>query len=121
MTSPLRTTLRDHLKVAMRERDRQLAGGLRSVLGALENAEAVPVDRDGGTAATSEHIAGASAGVGTGEAPRRTLSHDEERKLVEREIAELRQSAATLLEARQDERSAELTRIAETVERLLEG
>jgi hypothetical protein len=120
MTSPLRAELRNRLKVAMRDRDRQLAGGIRSALAALENAEAVPVDRDGGTTAASEHVAGGAVGVGSGEAPRRQLSDEEERGLVEREVAELRQSAATLAEAGQDERSAELTRIAETVEQLLD-
>ena len=121
MTSPLRTALRDRLKVAMRERDRQLVGGLRSVLAALENAEAVPVEQDGGTVATSEHVAGAAVGVGAGETRRRQLSQEEERGLVEREVAELRESAATLTEVGQDERSAELTRIAGTVEQLLDG
>jgi uncharacterized protein len=121
MTSPLRAALRDRLKSAMRARDRQTAGVMRTVLAALENAEAAPVVAHGPTAATSEHVAGATVGVGTGEVPRRLLSQADEHELVAREIAELRVSATTLAEVGRHERSAELVRMAEAVEEILEG
>jgi hypothetical protein len=119
MTSPLRAALRDRLTSAMRARDRQTATVLRNVLAALENAEAAPVAAHGTSAAMSEHVAGGTLGVGTGDVPRRLLSHDDERELLAREIAELRSSAATLAEVGRHERSAELARMAESVEELL--
>ncbi|MBB3045528.1 hypothetical protein [Nocardioides soli] len=121
MTSPLRVALRDRLTAAMRAHDRQTAGAMRSILAALENAEAVPVTAHDAPVATSEHIAGASTGLGAAEAARRVLSPDDERAVVEREIAELRSSAAALATAGQHERSTELVRIAETVEAVVPG
>jgi hypothetical protein len=104
----------------MRDKDRSTVGGLRSVLAALENAEAVPVAPEAAPSATSEHVAGGAVGVGAGEAARRTLSRDEERDVLGRELAELRQSAVTLAEAGRPERGAELVRVAVVVEQLLE-
>lgn len=105
----------------MSARDRQGAALIRIVLAALENAEAVPVAPSGTSAAPSEHVAGAAGGLGAGEAPRRTLGPHDERALVEREIAELRSSAATLAEMGQHERAAELLRAAEIVEEAAAG
>lgn len=121
MISPLRAALRDRLNAAMRVRDRQTMGAIRSVLAALENAEAVPVEERGTAEATSDQVAGTAAGLGAGEAHRRVLSPDEERALIEREIAELRASSAELAAVGHPERSAELLRAAEIVEGALEG
>ncbi len=119
MTSPIRVELRNRLTAAMRARDRQTAGTIRSVLAALENAEALPVTQHGTMAATSEHIAGAAAGLGAAEAPRRTLSADDERALVEREVAELRSASATFATAGQQQRASELIQVAENLESIL--
>ena len=105
----------------MRARDRQTAGAIRSALAALENAEAVPVGSEGSPMTMSEHVAGGTVGVGTGEMRRRVLSPDAERALVEREVAEIRLSAATNAEVGREERSAELVRAAETLEELLDS
>jgi hypothetical protein len=95
---------------------------MRTVLAALENAESVPVASSGRTPVEmSEHVAGAAAGVGAGEATRRVLPPEDERAVVEREIAELRSSAAALAEAGHHERCTELVRIAEAVEEVLKG
>jgi hypothetical protein len=104
----------------MRARDRQAAGAMRSVLAALENAEAVPTTH-AAPAAASEHYAGAADGLGAGEAARRVLTVDDERVIVEREIAELRSSAEVYAAAGEHERSSELTRLAESVEELIEA
>jgi hypothetical protein len=117
VTSLLRVKLREHLTAALRGRDRQSAGVIRSVLAALENAEAQPATSRETPVATSEHI----AGVGAGEAPRRPLSADEERAVVEREVAELRSASATLAAAGRHERATELTHMAGTVEDILNG
>ena len=120
MTSPLRAALRERLKVAMRARDRQTAEAMRSVLSALDNAEAVPVTPPG-SVAMSEYVAGAPVGLGASEGPRRVLSSDEERALVAREVAELRSSAATLAGAGRYDRSSELVAMAAIVEAVLDG
>ncbi len=120
MSSPLRVTLRNHLTEAMRARDRQTAGAMRSVLAALENAEAVPTAH-AAPAAASEHYAGAADGVGAGEAERRVLTVDDERVIVEREIAELRSSAEVFAAVGEHQRSSELTRLAGVVEELIEA
>ncbi len=118
MVSSLRVALRNRLTAAMRARDRQTVGAMRNVLAALENAEAVPVTH-GTPMPTSEHVAGAADGLGAGEAPRRSLTPDDEREVVEREVAEMRSSSAALAAAGEHERSSELVRLAETVEDVL--
>ena len=76
----------------MRERDRGAVSVLRTTLAALDNAEAVPVtDAARGTAvaAAGEHVAGAAVGVGAAEADRLVLAEDDERVLVDGEVASL--------------------------------
>lgn len=121
MTSPLRVALRNRLKAAMRAGDRQTAGAMRNVLAALENAEAVPTTSPGSPVATSEHIAGGATGLGAGDAARRSLSPEDERAVVDSEVSELRSSSEALAAAGQHERSAELVRLAETIEHTLEA
>ena len=111
--STLRTNLRQRLTAAMRERDRPAVNALRSVLAALDNAEAVPVTAR--TAADSEHVAGALLGVGAGETARRELSAADEREVVEREIAEMRTEADEAERRGAADRADELRRAAAVV------
>ncbi|HTW15737.1 MAG TPA: hypothetical protein VMF51_11445 [Nocardioides sp.] len=108
--SALRAYLRARLTRARLDRDRTGAAALRSAIAALENAEAVPVE-PGLAEASSEHVAGAVAGLGAGEAARRVLSDAEERAIVDRERAELL-DAATSYDAAGDPATAEATRRA---------
>jgi hypothetical protein len=121
MSSPLRARLRERLTQAMRARDRRTADAVRSVLAALDNAEAVPNAERPAAADQSEHVAGAAVGLGAAEASRRVLTRKDERAVVEREVVELRSSSAQLAGAGQQERSAELAEAAETIEALLEA
>lgn len=82
--SSLRARLRALLLDARRDRDRAVAGVVRGILAELENAEAVPTQ--GTEAPGSEHVAGASVGVGSTEAQRQTLDEDQEREVVHREL-----------------------------------
>lgn len=66
---------------------------LRSALGAIDNASAVPVGQARAASASSPHIAGAVAGLGATETDRRRLSDEEESAIVRAEVAE-RQAAA---------------------------
>ncbi|WP_323100972.1 hypothetical protein [Intrasporangium sp. YIM S08009] len=91
-TSPLRLALRARLTAAMRERDRGAVSALRTTLAALDNAEAVPMSDVPGLVAgpsSSEHVAGAAVGVGAAEVDRRVLGEDDERAVVEAEVASL--------------------------------
>lgn len=99
--SALEDGLRAALTDAMRARDKVAVGALRSVLGVVANAEAVPLE-DAGAAgagpapgtADESRIAGASAGVGATEAVRRELTDGDVEALVRAEIADRRSSAA---------------------------
>lgn len=115
----LREVLRQRLTEAMRARDRSTAGAVRNVLAALDNAEAVDPASQESPGTTSEHVAGAAAGAGAGDAPRRVLSADQERAVAAGEVVELRSAAAVLAAAGQHERGAELTRLAGSIEQLL--
>ncbi|WP_405165924.1 hypothetical protein OG203_13055 [Nocardia sp. NBC_01499] len=80
---PLRERMRAALSAAMKSRDRQVITGLRSALGAIDNAEAVDV---------GEHRAGAvegsAVGLGVAEVARRELTEGDIERIVRAEIAE---------------------------------
>lgn len=88
----MRDTLRADLTTAIKARDRVAVAALRSVLSAIDNAEAVPLTSE--RAAGSQHVAGAVAGLGAAEAERRELTDDDMRSIIETELGE-RTAAAT--------------------------
>jgi uncharacterized protein YqeY len=80
---------------AMKAGDAVVVPALRSVLSALANAEAVPVDEQPTVAAAgSEHFAGAATGVGASESARRRLSEADEMAIIDAEVAERIEAAA---------------------------
>ena len=89
--------LRAALTAALGSGDRAAAAAVRSALSAVGNAEAIDTAAQAGPAglatASSEHFAGARAGLGAGEVPRKRLSAADVMQIVLAEIAE-RQSAA---------------------------
>lgn len=89
--SPLRTRLRSALLDARRARDKNATSAVRTVLAALENAEAVPVD----SAPAAGAIEDAVRGVGQTDAPRRILTEPDEIAILEAEIASLGEAVAT--------------------------
>jgi len=105
----------------MLARDKDAAGVMRTVIAALENAEAVKVSANATPVVMSEYVAGAAAGLGAGEATRRVISPDEERALIEREVADLVSASATLAAAGRHDRSADLLRAAHALEEVLDG
>ncbi|MFJ6022917.1 hypothetical protein ACIQFP_26535 [Nocardiopsis alba] len=82
-----RARMRSDLVTAMRERRRETVSALRTALAALDNAEAAPAPETP-NATTNEHIAGSRSGVGSTEAPRRVLSADRVRALLNEQIEE---------------------------------
>ena len=113
----LRIRLRTELTRAMKHRDRLATAALRSAIAAIDSAEAVPVAQT--PSAEAGPIAGAVAGLGTAEVPRRDLTARDVVAVIESEIAERRLAAVEIEEAGRPERAAELRREAETLESVL--
>jgi uncharacterized protein len=90
--SAAQARLRAALADALRRRDRVAVSALRSALSAIGNAEAVsPPPAGAGT--RSAHIAGAAAGLGAGEASRRSLTPAEIDQIIRAEIGERARAA----------------------------
>ena len=111
----VRARLRHALGVALRARDPVAASALRSVLGALGNAEAVPPPQTPASVVSSPFIAGAGAGLGAGEAPRRRLSESEAVVIVRAEIAERLAAAADYERSGRSDRAGRLRREAQVL------
>ncbi|WP_433202079.1 hypothetical protein ACQP1G_11550 [Nocardia sp. CA-107356] len=85
---PLRDRLRTALSAAMKTRDRSAIAGLRSALGAIDNAEAIDtVDIKAGA------IEYSAVGLGAAEARRRDLTEADIAQIVRAEITDRHQSA----------------------------
>jgi len=86
--------LRAALRSAMRSRDLVAIAALRSALGALDNATAVPVEASTASVpAAGEHVAGGVAGLGAAEAARRELTPAEAEAVVRSEVTQRRSAA----------------------------
>jgi uncharacterized protein YqeY len=109
MATTVKARVEADLREALRARDRPTVSTLRVALGALANAEALPLDQVGEEA----------SGAFSTEAPRRHVSDDDARALLSAEAAELDTSAALLAEHGRPERAAELTTQAEVLRRYL--
>ncbi len=106
----LRTALRD----AQRARQPDAVSVLRDAIAAIDNAEApdVAVAPPG----QSQVIAGAVEGLGAGEILRRALSPDEVAAIVEREVHERRQAAASYASLGRHDEADALRRQADVLE-----
>jgi uncharacterized protein len=116
-----RATVRDRLQRALREalkaRDKAAVSALRSALGAIDNASAVPAGPVTGT--TSPHVAGAAAGLGAAETGRRGLSGQEESAIVRAEVAERQAAARDYDRTGHTERAGRLRREADILQAAL--
>jgi uncharacterized protein YqeY len=112
-TAPVRAGLQAALTDALRRRDKVAVAALRSGLSALANAEAVSPVPLAGT--SSAHIAGAAAGLGAAEAPRRTLSRAEAEQVIAAEISERLAAADGYDQAGHPGRAGQLRREAEVL------
>lgn len=104
----LRASLRTALKAAMRDRDTRAVAALRSALGAIDNAEAIPVES--ATQADGSPIAGASVGLGSTEAARHELTLEDIQTLLAAEIEERQQAAIEIARAGHQDRADDLQR-----------
>jgi hypothetical protein len=100
MTEPapdqaLPAALRDGLTRALKARDAEALSALRTAIAAIENAEAIATTATTDTQrpVTSADIAGASSGVGSTEAVRRSLSTGQLRDILADQITEYAREA----------------------------
>lgn len=109
----LRAAIRD----AMRAREPHTLSVVRETLAAIDNAEA----KDGNLAPAgqSEVIAGAVEGIGAGEIARRALRPHQVKEIVEREVRERRDAAASYAALGRDQQAETLRRQADVLEALL--
>jgi uncharacterized protein len=72
----------------MKSRDRVAVAALRTTLAAIDNAEAVDASSVAQPKTGSEHVAGASAGAGSSDVPRRVLSEAEVNAIIHQQQEE---------------------------------
>ena len=84
----LRTRLRRDLRAAMKAQRRDEMAALRTLIAAIDNAEAVEDLSLPSTPVSSEHVAAARPGIGAADSPRRSLSEHEVQRIVEAELWE---------------------------------
>jgi uncharacterized protein len=99
--------LRTALREALRARQTEVVAVFREVLAALDNAEAADVSA--APPVQAGVIAGGVAGLGAGEVPRRVLSAEEVTAILDREIRERREAAATYAALGQQEEARRLS------------
>ncbi|QTE27792.1 hypothetical protein [Pengzhenrongella sicca] len=90
--APLRPMLRHDLTAAIKARDAVAVAAVRALLAAIDDAEAAAPGRADPDDA-SEHVAGASAGIGRSEVARNALTDAALGALVRAEVAQWRSSA----------------------------
>jgi uncharacterized protein YqeY len=124
VTQPPAGTLRQQLEAALRDavraRDTAARSALRSALSAIDNATAVPPAQPP-AAAGSQHVAGAVAGLGAGEADRRRLTEADIENIVLAEIAERQAAAQDYDRAGQRDHASRLRREAGVLRSVLES
>lgn len=117
----MRDALRSDLTAAIKARDTAAVSALRTTIAAIENAEAIKVTGAGTLQGGSEHVAGASAGVGSTDVPRRELSEQEVEEIVRDQIAERMEAAAGYRGLGQVSEAERLIREADLLGRYLPG
>ena len=110
----IREDLQSALTEAMKAHDQTAVGALRSALGAIANAEAVPI-----TIVPAAGAIEAAVGWGAAEADRLLLSDDEQREVVRHEIDERLTAIAQYDELGRSDAAEKLRHEVATLEPLL--
>ena len=112
----IQTRLTQALRAALRDRNQAATAALRSALAAIANAETVDPAGPPARPASSEHFAGAAAGLRAAEVARKELTEAAERDIVRAEIADREVAASQYLHgghaARADRMRAEIAVLA---------
>jgi hypothetical protein len=117
--TPIQARLRAALTAALSSRDAVAVGALRSALSAITNAEAITPAQAARTRPSSEHIAGAVAGLGAAEAARRELTETDVTAIITAEITDRLSAANDYDRLDRPEQSARLRREANVLSDLL--
>jgi uncharacterized protein YqeY len=112
-TPAVRDLLQRALGDALKARDMVAVSALRSALGAIDNASAVPAGPGPVAGATSRHFAGAAEGLSATETERRGVSDQEASAIVRAEVAERQAAARDYDQAGRSERADRLRREAD--------
>ena len=104
---PLREQMKTDLSAAMKARELEAVAALRSVLAAIDNAEAVPADQSTGLV---KPVLGQR-----NEVPRKALSVDDIRQIVQHEADERRAASAKYADLGLDAEAERLARAAELI------
>lgn len=111
-----RTRLRADLTAAMKARDADAVSVLRTLIAAIDNAEAIPVSAGAEAASAGGWaISGASTGVGSTEAARRVLTDDEVARLIASHLADYEIASEQARTHGHSDRAERLQRQAETI------
>jgi uncharacterized protein YqeY len=111
-----KTLLRVALRDAQRAREPHTVAVLRETIAAIENAEAADIKL--APPGQSKAIAGAVDGLGAGEVLRRELSPHEVAAIIEREVRERREAAASYASLGRSDEADALRRQVDVLESL---
>jgi len=104
----------------MKARNGVAVAALRSMLAAIDDAEAVDVGvAESRPSVGGEHVAGSTAGLGTGEVARRALSETEMNALVQAQVDELSAAAREYETVGRDDMADRLRAEADVIRRYL--
>jgi uncharacterized protein YqeY len=111
--------MRVDLTAARKARDEIATAALRSAIAAIDNAEAVDDHRSVLGAGGSQHIAGATAGAGSSDVPRRMLTEAEMKAIVRIQVEERHEAAAQYERLGRDAQATRLRREAAVLTKYL--
>ena len=114
-TSAVRHRLRRALTAALKERDSVAVAALRSVLAAIDNAEAVDAGQAPPSGVSHARVAATVSGLGAGDLVRRSLTDAELEAVVRGEATERGIAAEEYERAGQRERAEQLRREARLI------
>jgi uncharacterized protein YqeY len=115
----VRAMLRRDLVSALKAGDPFATAAIRSLLTAIDNAEAPPADSHQQNGNHSEHFAGSVAGLGGAEVERQHLADADLRAIIEGEIRERSVAATEYEQIDRDEQARRLRLEAEVLRRYL--
>ena len=113
--SEFRQRLHLALRQALKARDTIATSALRSALAAIDNAGAVPPVPPPAAGTSGPYVAGAVAGLGAGEAERRSLTEADVVQIVRAEVAERQAAARAYERAGHAEQASRLRREADVL------
>lgn len=114
----MRQRLRRDLREAMKRRETTAVRAIRSLLAAIDNAEAAPLEE---TTVSGAHIARATLGAGSGDRPRRELTSADLARVLGAELSERDGARQEYRRAGREGEAAELDREIEILSRYAPG